>query len=123
LITLEVPFVCPSVNAGYSRGRNGRRFSTKAVKTFKNNVRIYVQQKAFDTSKLYLKKLRLKIWIGKSWITKSGLPRKSDVSNYLKFSEDSFLDALGIDDKNIFEITGIKVHSENDFTRYELTEL
>ena len=119
MIKLIVPAIAPSINCGYA-GKT-RRYATKALKDYKKYVNIYVQSKLKTPSWSVDCRLELEINIAKNWMTKSGLPRSAALSNLWKFSEDAFMEALGIDDKWVFKTISSKIIStQKEYTEYIL---
>lgn len=73
---------------------------------------------------LPVKKMYLEIEFHSSqWLTKKKEVAKKDIDNLLKVSIDALMDALGIDDKNIFQLSVKKVISESPMVVYSLFEM
>ncbi len=75
-----------------------------------------------DAMKLSLsEKLSLEIeFHSPKWLTKKGLIARVDVSNLIKIAEDALMEALGLDDKNVFELRVLKVPSSKSMIIYRL---
>ena len=113
----------PTINHCYKRNKwGGMRLSKDGV-DFKRIV-AYV---AYKVKREALKfspsdKLSLEIeFHSPKWITKKGLIARADVSNLIKVSEDALMDALGLDDKNVFELKVLKVPSDKSMLIYRLS--
>ena len=59
------------------------------------------------------KPLRVSIDIFENWECKDGSVKKKDIANREKFLVDSIFNALGVDDRYIFEHTMRKIQSED----------
>ena len=62
------------------------------------------------------KKLKVRVEIHEDWLTKKGEIKRKDVANRENFLIDSVFNALGIDDKFIFEHNIIKCQDSREFS-------
>lgn len=118
-LELYIPMMPPSVNNCYKRNRFGGMRLSKDGVDFKRIVAYKVKR---DAMKLSLsEKLSLEIeFHSPKWLTKKGLIARVDVSNLIKIAEDALMEALGLDDKNVFELRVLKVPSSKSMIIYRL---
>lgn len=121
-IQLYIPMMPPSVNDCYKRNRwGGMRLSKDGV-DFKRIVSYKVKRDGINFHPV--DKMRLTIeFHSPYWMTKKGTIAKKDVSNNIKVCEDALMEALGLDDKNNFELHIYKIPSEKTMVIYTLEEL
>jgi Holliday junction resolvase RusA-like endonuclease len=89
-----------------------KKFLTKEGKDLRHRIRLICLEALndIDISQFKDKKLSVVIEIREKWIAKNGKIARIDVSNKEKFLVDSVFDALGLDDKQIFDHRMIKIH-------------
>ena len=106
---IKIPFKTPSVNHLYGH-RGAIMFLTKEAKELREKIAEIVrdQQQSPDIPTMYNKPLKVTTYIYEDWYCKNGSIKRVDVANREKFLIDSVFNALGIDDKFIFEHTMIK---------------
>lgn len=94
-LVLTVPLP-PTTNNAYSQGRNGRRFLVQSGKDYKADIHDRV--KIFSQGWRPTGKLRLTIGLV--------FPdnRRADISNRIKLLEDALAEALGFDDRDIWQL-------------------
>lgn len=109
----------PTINHCYKVNRwGGRRLSKDGV-DFKRIVAFKI--KADGVKFAGSDKLSLEMELhSPKWLTKKGLIARADVSNLIKISEDALMEALGLDDKNVFELRVLKVPSPKSMIIYRL---
>ena len=64
--------------------------------------------------------LKVVIEVHEDWYTKKQIVRRIDIANREKFLVDSVFNALGIDDKFIFEHTMRKIQDTEEFSIIEI---
>lgn len=102
-----------SVNSMYRVTRQGKFLKREAL-----NLRAKIKKDVHDIQRkepkhnFYDKKLTVGIIFTENWLYKNGEIRKADLDNRLKFLIDSVFDALGLDDKMIYELYARKEQSE-----------
>jgi Holliday junction resolvase RusA-like endonuclease len=106
-----IPFKTPTINHLYWH-RGNMKIMTKEAKMIREKIKSICSN--LDSSELKEKKLRVYIEIYENWKTKKGEVKRIDVLNREKFLNDSIFEAIGIDDKFIFEQTFRKVQSNSE---------
>lgn len=117
---ISVNFIPPTINTAYGRNRSGRRYLSAAGKQFKSAVKLHCLKIKESLEEC---PYRLVIEVHKPWYTKQGKVCRNDISNRIKIAEDALMEALGLDDRFIFEITAKKIDSENLKTVFSLDKL
>lgn len=121
MLLFKSSLVAPSINSAYNGTR--RRFSSKEVKAFKKGLSEELKnfKVPFD---LNSKKLDLNIYVSlPTWLTKDGRIRRNDISNRIKVSEDTFFEALGIEDSSNWRVSATKVCGYPEkFTIFHVSE-
>ena len=119
---LKLPFLPPSVNNLFSTVRDPQTGVIKRVLTQKaRKIRRLIAaliDRQLDPRSQY----ELQIDIHLSCYTKKGDVRRVDLTNRVKFLEDSVCTALGIDDSHIFRVVLTKHDSETELTVIEIHE-
>ncbi|MDC1142558.1 RusA family crossover junction endodeoxyribonuclease [Planctomycetota bacterium] len=120
---ITLPFLPPSVNKLFSTVRDTKTGVTKRVLTRQaRKIRKLIH--AMVNDRLNEKLLyELEVEIHLNAFTKKGTVRKVDLTNRVKFLEDSICDALGIDDSHIFRVLLIKKHNLEEKTVLHLHQL
>lgn len=109
-IEIKLPFKTPTINHLY--GQHGyRKYLKKEAKELREQINELVLSHQEDVRE---KKLRVTIEIYENWYTLKGKVKKKDIANREKFLVDSVFNALGVDDKFIFEHIMIKKQSEDE---------
>lgn len=107
ILKFEADIIAPSVNHGYITLGRGKRCASPELKSYKKYIAALMRNAFIADNAKYFKgkKLILEMHFFRSdWMLKSrDEPRKIDVSNFIKFSEDAFMDGLGIDDRWIWK--------------------
>jgi len=113
---VEIDQKTPTINHLY--GHHGFR---KYLKPEAKKLRDYIielinnQVTPYEVDKLKEKKtLTVVVDIYENWYTKNGEVKRKDVANREKFLIDSIFEALGLDDKKIFEHRMRKIQSEKE---------
>lgn len=120
---ITLPFLPPSVNKLFSTVRDSKtgvtkRVLTKQARKIRKLIHAMVHGQ-LNSSLLY----ELEIEIHLNAFTKKGSVRKVDLTNRVKFLEDSICDALGIDDSHIFRVQLLKKHCLEERTVLHLHPL
>lgn len=115
MIKIIIPFVTPSINHVYGF-RGSRKFIKPEGKKLREDIQNLIKEQNIDISEYKNKKLKLVVEIYENWLTKKGNIYRKDISNREKFQIDSVFNALGLDDKQIFEHTMIKKQSEREMS-------
>ena len=119
---IKIPFKTPTVNHLYFNWKN-RRILTKEAKEMKKDIfQIVIRLIPFDLSELK-GKLKVEVEIHENWFTKKGLVARKDIANREKFLIDAIFDAIGIDDKFIFEHRLLKIQDEEEFALIKISAL
>jgi Holliday junction resolvase RusA-like endonuclease len=107
-----IPFKTPTINHLYLM--HGRfRFMTKEAKEIKKEI-IDIVDKIKKEQFNITPKLKISIDVYEDWLTKKGEVKIKDLANREKFLIDCVFEALGIDDKFIFEHIMKKIQSETE---------
>ena len=117
---IKIPFKTPSVNHLY-----GHFHSRKFLKAEAKRLREIISDICEDlnASSLNEELLKVKTVIYEDWYCKNGSVRRADIANREKFLVDSVFNALGIDDRFIFEHTMIKEVSDDEYAIIEIRRL
>lgn len=118
-IEFIIPFFPISINSALTvqRYNRSRRILTKEARQFKENV-TRVCEDEFDLLWKFVKEikdneiLKVEYLFCSRWINKNGTNKKKDVANFEKLLTDSIMGCMKIDDKMIWNIRMIKLHSE-----------
>jgi len=114
MIKIKIPFKTPTINHLFWHRGNIKIMKTEAKKLREEIKEIIINQ-AFPLFAQEEVPLKVITEIHENWFTKKGLVKRVDVSNREKFLIDSVFDAIGIDDKFIFEHTMKKIQSDKEF--------
>jgi len=112
MVVITIPFKTPSVNHLYFNFRN-IRILTKEARTLKKEIEEIVKNEKILFNN-FDNQFKVKIEIYEDWFFKNGEVKRTDIANREKFLVDAIFDALGIDDKYIFENTMIKIQSDTE---------
>jgi len=107
---ITIPFKTPTINHLYWH-RGNMKIMTKEAKEVKEHITKLVDLIHNDLPTE--KKLKVTVEVRENWLTKKGEVKRKDVANREKFIIDCVFDALGIDDKFIYELILRKVQSED----------
>ena len=121
MIEIKIPFKTPSINHLYFNWNN-RRILTKEARKLKEEIKEHCNFLP-NILKGLNDKLKVEVEIHENWFTKKWEVKRKDISNREKFLIDAIFDALGIDDKFIFEHTMKKVQSESEFATIRIDKL
>lgn len=105
---ITIPFKTPSVNHLHNYWR-GHVTLSKEARELKKTIAELVPECMTKDKKLYIR-----IEMFENWICKNGEVSRKDIDNRTKFLIDAVFDALGIDDKYIFEEHIYKIQSETE---------
>ena len=110
---IVIPFKTPTINHLY-----WHRGNIKIMKTEAKNLRAEIKEIVHDSLPFINPNLnaglKVTVEIHENWMCKNGSVKKKDVANREKFLIDSIFDALGVDDKFIFEHNIKKVQSDEE---------
>lgn len=110
-MNITIPFKTPTINHLYGF-RGYRKFLTKEAKDLKKEIKEIVDK--IPSEDFEDEKLSVTIFIYEDWYTQYDEVKCKDLSNREKFLTDSIFEALGLDDKYIFEHVMKKVQSEEE---------
>ena len=112
---IRIPIKTPSINHLYGHKRFGVMYIKPEAKKIRKEIGEAIH-KDFGFSFEDLKNIKLKVLveISENWFTKAGDVKRVDISNREKFLIDSIFEALGLDDKFIFEHSMRKIQSDTD---------
>ena len=112
---IKIPFKTPSINHLHGHNKFGAFYLKPDAKKLREEIKEIIVDMAFPLFDLEEQELKVTVEIHENWYTKKGTVKRKDVANREKFLIDSVFNALGMDDKFIFEHNIIKVQSENEF--------
>jgi len=112
---IKIPFKTPSINHLYGHNKFGAFYLKPEAKKLREEIKEIIVNQAFPLFSQEEVPLKVTTEIYEDWFTKKGLVKTKDVSNREKFLVDSVFDAMGIDDKFIFEHTMKKIQSDKEF--------
>lgn len=113
-IEIKIPFKTPTINHLYWHRGNIKIMKTEAKK-IREEIKEIIINSDFQSFSLEEKRLKVIVEIHENWFTLKGKVARKDISNREKFLIDSVFDALGLEDKFIFEHTLVKVQDEKEF--------
>lgn len=114
---IKIPFKTPTVNHLYGhRMGNPRPYLKPEAKKLREEIKEIVYNSPIDLVRDPSQKLKVTVEVYEDWFTKKGVVKRKDVANREKFLIDSVFEALGLDDKMIFEHTMKKMQSEKEFS-------
>lgn len=114
---IKIPFKTPSINHLHGHNRFGAFYLKPEAKKLKEEIKKIVEKDILENI-IILKmdsKFKVKVEVHENWLTKKGDVKRKDVANREKFLIDAVFDALGLDDKFIFEHSMKKIQSEKEF--------
>jgi len=119
---IKIPFKTPTINHLY-----GQRGCQKYLKPEAKKLREEIKKITLSGISLIIpdlnKGLKIYVEIHENWMCKNGKVKRVDIANREKFLIDSVFDAIGIDDKYIFEHTMKKIQSDKEFALIKISEL
>lgn len=101
---------------------NNRRILTKEARNLKKEIKELIVNQAFPLFSID-GKLKVKVDIYEDWYCENGSIKKKDLLNREKFLVDSVFEALGMDDKFIFEYQTKKIQSTKEKAIIEINIL
>jgi len=108
---ITIPFKTPTINHLYWHKGN-----IKIIKKEARELREKIKEIVDNLPIIIMAgNLKVNIDIHEDWLCKDGSVKRKDILNREKFLVDSVFDALGIDDKYIYEHTMRKVQSKKEF--------
>ncbi len=113
MIKIIIPFKTPSINHLHGHNKFGAFYLKPEAKELRKEIKKIVDA----THQIISQKevpLKIVVEIHENWYTQKGTVKKIDVANREKFLIDSVFEALGMDDKFIFEHIMKKVQSKNE---------
>ena len=120
---IKIPFKTPSVNHLYGFRGFRKYLKTEAKKLREEIDKIVKSYPYSDKQDLKDKPLKVVVYLYEDWYCLNGSVKRVDVDNRAKFLLDSVFNALGIDDRYIFELTMIKTTSLNDNENHAIIEI
>ena len=111
---ITIPFKTPTVNHLYTRNRFGNQCKTSEANKLKKHIVDLLQAISIDPLRDPPAKLKVVVEVYEDWLTKAGEVKKKDVANREKFLIDSIFEALGLDDRYIYELIVRKIQSDNE---------
>ena len=120
-IEIKLPFKTPTINLLYWHKGNIKIMKTEAKKLRGEIRKIVIKALPFACANLN-GGLKVTVKIHENWLTKKGEVKRKDVANREKFLIDSVFDALGIDDKFIFEHNISKCQDTEEFALIKIEE-
>ena len=112
---IKIPFKTPTINHLYWHRGNIKIMKTEAKK-LRKEIKEIVQADTCGLYDIQDCKLSVQCEIHEDWMCKNGSVKRIDISNREKFLIDSVFEALGIEDKFIFEHRMIKVQDKEEFS-------
>ncbi len=120
---IKIPFRTPSINHLHGHNKFGAFYLKTEAKKLREEIKNIISPPDYLAKGVYLDwksiqeatQLKVTTEIYEDWYTKKGKVKTKDVSNREKFLLDSVFDAIGIDDKFIFEHTMKKIQSDKEF--------
>jgi len=122
-IEIKIPFKTPTINHLYTRNRYGNPCKTNEANKLKEEIKEIIYKLNIQVENFLNKKLKVIVEVHENWYCKNGSVKKMDISNREKFLIDSVFDALGMDDKFIFEHTMKKCQDTETFSIIKIEEL
>lgn len=123
---IKIPFKTPTINHLYWH-RGNIKIMKKEAKELREEIKEIVNKTKIEVtefSDFKDKPLKVVVTIYEDWYCLNGTVKRKDIANREKFLIDSVFDALGIDDKFIFENTIIKHQDEeHEFATINITSL
>jgi len=121
---IKIPFKTPTINHLYGhRMGNPKPYLKNEAKKLREEIKELIINQAFPLFAQQDVKLKVSVEIHEDWFCKDGSVKKKDIANREKFLIDSVFDAIGIDDKLIFEHSMKKIQSDKEFSIIEIEEL
>ncbi len=121
---IKIPFKTPTINHLYGRHARGFMFVKKEAKKLKEDIKEIVNRNiGVKGHNLNEKRLKVEVEIHENWFTLKKEVARKDVANREKFLIDAVFDAIGIDDKFIFEHTMKKVQDSEEYALIEINAL
>lgn len=112
-----IPFKTPTINHLYYH-RGNMKILSKEARELRAKIEELLDKEHIHEAVEVIKendcKLRVLIRIQENWLTKKGEVKRKDIANREKFLIDSVFNALGIDDKMIYEHTSMKVQGDDE---------
>ena len=121
MFEIKIPFKTPTINHLYWHKGNIKIMKTEAKK-LREEIKKIVWNTPIDPIREPPVKLKIKVEIHEDWFTKDGKVKRKDVANREKFLVDSVFEALGVDDKYIFEHNIIKHQDFKEFSIIKIEE-
>lgn len=118
---IKIPFKTPTINHLFWHRGNMKIMKTEAKK-LREEIKEICEKVPLGHLGEFKNGLKVTTEIHEDWYTKKGLVKRKDISNREKFLVDSIFNALGIDDRFIFEHTMKKIQSNKEFAIVEIGE-
>jgi len=120
---IKIPFKTPSINHLHGHNKFGAFYLKPEAKKLKKEIKDIMINTAFPVFSQEDVPLRVKVEIHEDWYCKNGSVKRKDVANREKFLIDAVFDAIGLNDKFIFEHIMRKIQDEEEFAIIEIKEL
>ena len=117
---IKLPFKTPTVNHLYFH-YNNRMILTKVARDKKKEIKEILDNTIW-TIPVFSYGLSVEVEIHENWFTKKKQVAKKDVANREKFLIDAVFDAMGLDDKYIWDLKISKVQSDEEFAVIKVLE-
>ena len=108
---ITIPFKTPTINHLYWH-RGNIKIITKEARKLKADIKDIISKIPFPQYPEV--PLKVSVDIYENWFCKNGDIKKKDIANREKFLIDSIFEAIGMDDKLIFENSFRKINSETE---------
>lgn len=123
MIQIKIPFKTPSVNILYTRNRFGNQCKSAEANKLKKIMTKLVEDLHINIEDLIDQKLKVITEVHENWFTKKGTIKKVDVMNREKFQDDVVFEALGLDDKSIFDYQILKIQDTEEYSIIKISKL
>lgn len=124
MIEIEIPIKTPSINHLYGHTRFGSMYIKPEAKKIRKEIEEMLLTQ-IGTSFEHVNDVMLKVdvEIHENWYTQKGEIKRVDLANREKFLIDSIFEAMGLDDKLIFEHSMKKVQDDKERAIVRITKL
>lgn len=120
---LLVNYKTPTVNHLYGKTKFGIYLKPEARalrKKIIQDIHEHIKTIGYFQDQWKNRLLKIKVTIFEDWFTKKGEVKKKDISNREKFLIDTIMEALGLEDKFIWEHVMIKKNSQSEYAEVEI---
>ena len=122
---IKLPFKTPTINHLYGRSfKHNRPYMKPEAKKLREEIKEIIVNQAFPLFSGGENRFKVTVAIHENWYTKKNTVKRKDVANREKFLIDSVFEALGIEDKFIFDHRMIKIQDiEKEFAEITIEVL